>query len=180
MSSRFHGVLMCGHNERLYAMKTLQKHRMMRSNQVAHTRAERRILQLVHSPFLVRLHYAFQTADKLYMCLDFCAGGDLYYHLRQCRPRGFSIDRVRLYSAEILLALECLHAHDIAFRDLKVRLFIGISIVCCSYPSFCLVSFRFGLVFVLLAVCLHLCHLPVISTHCFALTTFFLVLHRAM
>ena len=112
---------MRGPNERLYAMKTLQKHRMMRSNQVAHTRAERRILQLVHSPFLVRLHYAFQTADKLYMCLDFCAGGDLYYHLRQCRPLGFSIDRVRLYSAEILLALECLHAHDIAFRDLKVR-----------------------------------------------------------
>lgn len=45
--------------------------------------AERLILQLVKSEFIVNLHYAFQTPDKLYFVVDFLNGGELYYHLRK-------------------------------------------------------------------------------------------------
>ena len=49
--------------------------------------------------------------------MDFLSGGDLFYHLKHGGK--FSEERARFYSAEILLALECLHSHQILYRDLK-------------------------------------------------------------
>ena len=101
----------------LYAMKTLRKAALDKRNQLAHTSTERSILQNIHSPFLVHLVYAFQTQDKLYMVLDYMGGGELFFWLK--KDRKFSEDRVRLYTAEISLALEALHNADIVYRDLK-------------------------------------------------------------
>lgn len=42
---------------------------------------ERNILTEVQHPFVVRLHYAFQTEGKLYLILDFLRGGDLFTRL---------------------------------------------------------------------------------------------------
>ena len=42
---------------------------------------ERNILADVEHPFIVRLHYAFQTEGKLYLILDFLRGGDLFTRL---------------------------------------------------------------------------------------------------
>jgi len=44
-------------------------------------------------------------------------GGELFFHLQ--REKRFSEDRVRFYGAEIVLALEHLHAAGIIYRDLK-------------------------------------------------------------
>ena len=75
------------------------------------------ILEKIRNPFIVRLHYAFQTPEKLYFVMDFLNGGELFYHLR--REQRFSEDRTRFYAAEILVALECLHENGIIYRDLK-------------------------------------------------------------
>ena len=32
-------------------------------------------------PFIVNLHHAFQSREKLYYILDYCPGGELFYHL---------------------------------------------------------------------------------------------------
>lgn len=45
------------------------------------TKMERNILVDVRHPFIVRLHYAFQTEGKLYLILDFLRGGDLFTRL---------------------------------------------------------------------------------------------------
>lgn len=45
------------------------------------TKTERNILVDVEHPFIVRLHYAFQTEGKLYLILDFLRGGDLFSRL---------------------------------------------------------------------------------------------------
>jgi serine/threonine protein kinase len=42
---------------------------------------ERNVLSLSNNPFIVRLHYAFQTKDHLFLIMDFCPGGDLAEHL---------------------------------------------------------------------------------------------------
>lgn len=47
------------------------------------TKTERNILVDVQHPFIVRLHYAFQTEGKLYLILDFLRGGDLFSRLSQ-------------------------------------------------------------------------------------------------
>lgn len=101
----------------IYAMKVLRKEAIIARKQVDHTRAEKAILQKIEHPFIVKLNYAFQTEDKLYMVLDFVNGGELFFHLK--KEGKFSEERVRLYSAEIALALHHLHSRDIVYRDLK-------------------------------------------------------------
>ena len=104
-------------SETLYALKTLRKAALVKRNQLAHTSTERTILQNIHNPFLVHLVYAFQTPDKLYMVLDYMAGGELFFWLK--KDRKFSENRCRLYTAEMTSALEALHVADIIYRDLK-------------------------------------------------------------
>eukprot|EP01041_Mallomonas_annulata_P008608 gene8608-17761_t len=101
----------------LFAMKTLRKAALVKRNQLAHTATERKILQQIHCPFLVHLVFAFQTPEKLYMVLDYMGGGELFFWLK--KDRKFSETRARLYTAEITVALEAIHSHDIIYRDLK-------------------------------------------------------------
>lgn len=49
--------------------------------------------------------------------LDFCPGGELFFHLRNLGR--LTEDQARFYFAEILLGLEYLHQRDIIYRDLK-------------------------------------------------------------
>lgn len=104
-------------NGKLFAMKCLKKEMIEQRNQRVHTKTEREILGGVDSPFIVQLHFAFQTPDKLYMVMDFVNGGELFFHLR--RSTRFTEQRSRFYAAEILLALDYLHALGIIYRDLK-------------------------------------------------------------
>ena len=39
------------------------------------------MLGYVKHPFIVGLNMAFQTRDKLFFVLDYCAGGELFFHL---------------------------------------------------------------------------------------------------
>lgn len=101
----------------IFAMKVLSKRHIVEHNEVAHTKSEKNILMKLQHPFLVGLNYSFQTDDKLYFILDYVNGGELFYHLQ--REKRFSEDRVRFYGAEIVLALEYLHAAGVVYRDLK-------------------------------------------------------------
>lgn len=101
----------------LYAMKSLRKDMIEQRNQKLHTQTEREILGEVNCPFIVQLRFAFQTTDKLFMVMDFVNGGELFFHLR--KDLKFSEERTRIYSAEILTALEYLHKQGIIYRDLK-------------------------------------------------------------
>lgn len=65
----------------------------------------------------MRLHYAFQTPEKLYLVLDYCPGGELFFHLS--RIRRFPERVARFYAAELLLAIGHLHKRGIIYRDLK-------------------------------------------------------------
>eukprot|EP01122_Echinamoeba_exundans_P013060 TRINITY_DN5635_c0_g1_i1.p1 TRINITY_DN5635_c0_g1~~TRINITY_DN5635_c0_g1_i1.p1 ORF type:complete len:931 (+),score=210.61 TRINITY_DN5635_c0_g1_i1:146-2938(+) len=102
---------------KLYAMKVLKKEEIVRRNQVGHTRTERTILSRMHHPFMVKLRYSFQSELKLYMVLDYIRGGELFYHLR--RAGRFPEDKARFYIAEVILALDYLHRHNVIYRDLK-------------------------------------------------------------
>jgi serum/glucocorticoid-regulated kinase 2 len=105
------------HTGRIYAMKVLAKANIIRRNQVEHTRTERNVLGRINHPFIVGLNAAFQTADKLYFVLDYCAGGELFFHLG--REGRFAEERTRFYAAQITLALEHLHNLGVIYRDLK-------------------------------------------------------------
>ncbi|XP_034274213.1 ribosomal protein S6 kinase alpha-5 isoform X3 [Pantherophis guttatus] len=111
-----------GHDAgKLYAMKVLKKATIIqKAKTTEHTKTERQVLEHIRqSPFLVTLHYAFQTDTKLHLILDYINGGELFTHLSQ-RER-FNEDEVRIYIGEIVLALEHLHKLGIIYRDIKLE-----------------------------------------------------------
>jgi len=101
----------------MFAMKILRKTHLVKRRQIERTRTERKVLSVVDHPFIMKLHYAFQTEDKLYLVLDYCPGGELFFHLS--RFRRFPERVARFYSAELLLAIGHLHKRGIIYRDLK-------------------------------------------------------------
>ncbi|MFT7809193.1 serine/threonine-protein kinase Sgk3 [Arapaima gigas] len=101
-----------------YAVKVLQKRVIVNRREQKHIMAERNVLlKNVKHPFLVGLHYSFQTTDKLYFVLDFVNGGELFFHLQ--RERTFPEPRAKFYVAEMASALGYLHSLNIVYRDLK-------------------------------------------------------------
>jgi RAC serine/threonine-protein kinase len=103
--------------QEMFALKVLRKDNIIKRNQVEHTRTERSVLGYVNHPFIVGLTMAFQSKNKLYFVLDYCAGGELFFHLSKIGK--FSESRAAFYASEIVLALEYIHQLDIVYRDLK-------------------------------------------------------------
>ncbi|XP_059145351.1 ribosomal protein S6 kinase alpha-5-like, partial [Physella acuta] len=106
---------------KLYALKQLKKATIVQKTKTTeHTRTERQVLEAIRqSPFLVTLHYAFQTDSKLNLILDFVNGGEMFTHLYQ--REHFTEHEVRIYIGEITLALETLHKLGIIYRDIKLE-----------------------------------------------------------
>ncbi|XP_030247876.1 ribosomal protein S6 kinase alpha-1 isoform X1 [Sparus aurata] len=103
-------------DNQLYAMKVLRKATLKVRDRVR-TKMERDILADVNHPFVVKLHYAFQTEGKLYLILDFLRGGDLFTRLS--KEVMFTEEDVKFYLAELALGLDHLHSLGIIYRDLK-------------------------------------------------------------
>jgi RAC serine/threonine-protein kinase len=101
----------------MFALKVLKKDNIIKRNQVEHTKTERSVLGYVKHPFIVGLNMAFQSKDKLYFVLDYCAGGELFFHLGKVGK--FTEPRAMFYAAEITLAIAYVHNMDIVYRDLK-------------------------------------------------------------
>ncbi|KAM6967479.1 serine/threonine-protein kinase Sgk2b [Aplochiton taeniatus] len=101
-----------------YAVKVLQKQVILQKREQRHVMVERSVLlKGLHHPFLVGLHFSFQTTDTLYFVLDYVNGGELFYHLQ--REGSFCEPRARFYAAEMASALGYLHSLNVVYRDLK-------------------------------------------------------------
>lgn len=105
---------------KLYAQKQFQKASItVHKKLVEQTKTERMILESVsRHPFVVKLFYAFQDHEKLYLILEYAEGGELFTHLAM--ERMFTEDVAAFYMAEMVLALEHLHQNvGVIYRDLK-------------------------------------------------------------
>lgn len=103
------------HDKQLYALKTIKKKHVIQQNEVAHTKAERDILARMQGiPFLIGLHYAFQTPSELFLVLDYYSGGDIATQMSIYSA--FSAERTLFYAAEIVQGLSALHQHGVIYR----------------------------------------------------------------
>ena len=105
---------------RLFAQKQFKKASLVvHKKLIEQTKTERQILESVNRhPFVVKLYYAFQDQQKLYLILEYGQGGELFTHLNT--EKMFSEDTAAFYMAEMVLALS--HLHDdlgVVYRDLK-------------------------------------------------------------
>lgn len=39
--------------------------------------------EIIDHPFIIKLRYAFQNEKKLFLVTDYCAGGELFYHIQK-------------------------------------------------------------------------------------------------
>ncbi|XP_022195555.2 cAMP-dependent protein kinase catalytic subunit 1 [Nilaparvata lugens] len=100
-----------------YAMKVLNKAKILSLEQVEHTLNEKKILQCLNYPFVVYMAFAFSDNSYLYFVLPFIIGGEMYTLLRKYKT--FDEDLAKFYAGQVVLGLEYLHYLDLVYRDLK-------------------------------------------------------------
>ncbi len=101
--------------DEVLAMKILKKKEMIIRNQVLHIKTERKVMEIVNHPFIIKLEYAFQNRHKLYLLTKFCPGGELFFHIQKIHR--FNEEATKFYAAQIILAIEALHQKDIIYRE---------------------------------------------------------------
>lgn len=106
-------------SSRLYAMKVLSKKEMIKRNKIKRALAEQEILATSNHPFIVTLYHSFQSEDYLYLCMEYCSGGEFFRALQTRPGKCISEDDARFYAAEVTAALEYLHLMGFIYRDLK-------------------------------------------------------------
>ncbi|KGL97714.1 Serine/threonine-protein kinase greatwall, partial [Charadrius vociferus] len=103
--------------DRLYAVKVMKKADMINKNMVHQVQAERDALALSKSPFIVHLYYSLQSANNVYLVMEYLIGGDVKSLLH---IYGYFDEEMAVkYISEAALALDYLHRHGIIHRDLK-------------------------------------------------------------
>lgn len=102
-----------------YAIKVMEKDDILKRKKVKRTMTEREILATAQHPFIVTFYATFQTIDRIYFIMEYCAGGSLFRVLKRQPGGRFPESIVKFYSAEILVALEYLHLLGFIYRDLK-------------------------------------------------------------
>lgn len=105
--------------KRLYAMKILNKKEMVERKKIKRVLAEQGILATANHPFIVSLYHSFQSEDHLYLCMEYCMGGEFFRALQTRRMKCISENDARFYAAEVTAALEYLHFMGFIYRDLK-------------------------------------------------------------
>ena len=98
-------------------MKVLSKEYLVKHRQLKYAVTECNVLKRMHNPFIINLHFSFQTPKYLYMILEYCTGGDLSMHLAE--KQIFYENEAKFFVAELILAINSLHSVDIIYRDLK-------------------------------------------------------------
>jgi serine/threonine protein kinase len=104
-------------NGMLYAIKVISKKEMIQKDKEESVFNERNLMTRLDHPFLVKLHFSFQSKKNLYLVMDFMPGGELFYNFR--RRGRLSEDDAKIYAGQIILCLNYLHKNNILFRDLK-------------------------------------------------------------
>ncbi|CAB52745.1 Serine/threonine-protein kinase ppk22 [Schizosaccharomyces pombe] len=106
-------------NHRLFAMKILNKREMIKRHKVNRVLAEQEILTKSKHPFIVTLYHSFQSRDYLYLCMEYCAGGEFFRALHSLPKHILPEKDACFYAAEVTAALEYLHLMGFIYRDLK-------------------------------------------------------------
>lgn len=104
---------------RLYAMKVLSKKEMIQRNKIKRALAEQEILATSNHPFIVTLYHSFQSEEYLYLCMEYCMGGEFFRALQTRKSKCISEVDARFYVSEVTAALEYLHLMGFIYRDLK-------------------------------------------------------------
>ncbi|CAI4467748.1 BAF_collapsed_G0021160.mRNA.1.CDS.1 [Saccharomyces cerevisiae] len=104
------------------ALKILNKKLLFKLNETKHVLTERDILTTTRSEWLVKLLYAFQDLQSLYLAMEFVPGGD--FRTLLINTRYLKSGHARFYISEMFCAVNALHDLGYTHRDLKPENFL--------------------------------------------------------
>jgi len=107
--------------EDVYAMKVMAIKELKNKGALGRVlEREKPVLEQVTHPFIVGLVGGYISKNRVYLVMEYCPGGDLKKLLTIHAKNGrFPEPQARFYTAELILALECLHSRGVIYRDLK-------------------------------------------------------------
>jgi len=100
-----------------YALKSVSKAQIVQTGQQGHIMNEKRVMETLKHPFLIRLFGTFKDKNRLMFLLEPSLGGELFSVLRARTL--FDEDTARFFAASVVLAFEFMHGKNIIYRDLK-------------------------------------------------------------
>lgn len=103
---------------RPYALKAMQKARVVATRQQENVVNEKKLLQECAHPYILRIESTMQDNDCLYLLLEFLQGGDMFGKLVEYGGC-FKEPIARYYAACVLSAFGYIHERSIVYRDLK-------------------------------------------------------------
>lgn len=107
-------------SRRCVAIKVVRKSATVDLDELENIETEHEVFRLASleaHPFLAHLLTFFQDSSRFYFVMEYIGGGDLMFHIQK---RKFTLSEARFFAAEVLLAIEYLHKHNIIYRDLKL------------------------------------------------------------
>ncbi|CAK59888.1 unnamed protein product (macronuclear) [Paramecium tetraurelia] len=102
---------------KFYALKLIDKNFIMENQKEVIVQNERDVMVNVNNEFITPLHFAFETKYYIAFVLDYCAGGELFYHLRKLKR--LTEEDAKYYLVEICIGMAYLHSKNIVYRDIK-------------------------------------------------------------
>lgn len=101
-----------------FALKVISKAKVVAENGVIQAKQEVSIQKLVgHHPFILDCSHRWQGRKTLYILTNYVGGGELFSLVEQCGSLPENI--VRIYVAEVALAIDFLHNAGVVHRDIK-------------------------------------------------------------
>ncbi|EAY00115.1 AGC family protein kinase [Trichomonas vaginalis G3] len=101
----------------IFAIKVLPKSGLVQKNQLKRILLEKDILLQFNNPYVTNFYYSIIGTRNLYLVMEYIGGGDLFSLLEKfgCFDEGSA----RIYTYQIVRALQYLYQNGIIHRDLK-------------------------------------------------------------
>jgi len=104
-------------DQKMYAVKFMKKHEIIKLKQVDHINNEKRLMAQIDYPFIVNMMGYAKDEHYVFIIMECITGGELFTHLR--RLRKFSDEQSKFYGALTAAAFAHIHSKNIIHRDLK-------------------------------------------------------------
>ena len=98
-------------------MKIFNKNNLIKSKLLTHLLSQLNMQNQLISPFFVSFHHFFQNEQNIYITLDYCPYNMSFYKNEMI----YAEDSIKLYIAEIIVAIEYLHKLDFTYKDLSLE-----------------------------------------------------------
>ncbi|TPX31998.1 hypothetical protein SmJEL517_g04825 [Synchytrium microbalum] len=99
------------------AVKLIEKSTIHSTKQVARLQREIRFLKLLHHPHIVKVYEVVETADFIYIVMEYAAGGELFDYI--VAHKRVKEKEARNFFRMVLSAVEYCHQNSVIHRDLK-------------------------------------------------------------